>query len=170
LRLKDKGLTLTLRDDILTWLENFKCLTILGIGNSFRGDDAIGLEIIKKLNGKVPNNVIIFECDTSPENFLSKIENVKPTHILIIDAAQIDEEIGKVQIINPSEISKTTLSTHTIPLSFLVGILQLSLKAKIMILGIQPESIEYGKGLSLKLKRVASEVAIMIIDIFKTVT
>lgn len=159
-----------LRDEIKAWLENFKRLAILGIGNSLRGDDAIGLEIVKKLIHKVPNNVIIFECDTSPENFLSKIEKIKPTHVLIIDAAQIDEEAGKAQIINPSKISKTTLSTHTIPLSFLVGILHESIKTKIMLLGVQPENIEYGKGLSLKLQRVANEIAIMIINTIEAIT
>jgi len=65
---------------------------VLGIGNPLRGDDAVGLRIIQNLMGKVPDDVLLLECEMVPENYLSKIEQFKPTHVLMVDAAQLNEE------------------------------------------------------------------------------
>jgi hydrogenase 3 maturation protease len=158
---------LTLKDKIAAWLKDFERLAVLGIGNPLRGDDAIGIEVLKQLKGKVPENVKLFECEMVPENFLGEIELFKPTHVLLIDAAQLEVEPGKARIIPPEKITGTALTTHTMPLTILALTIRESLKANVMLLGIQPEKTEFGEGLSPKLQESSKEIAKIIERLLK---
>jgi len=158
---------LTLRGQISAWLRDYERLAVLGIGNPLRGDDAIGVEILKRLKGNVPKNVKLLECEMVPENFLSKIELFEPTHVLMVDAAQLGIEPGEARLIPPEKIAGTALSTHAMPLSILAGIIQEDSKVKVMLLGVQPEKTEFGEGLSPKLQKASKEIARIIIEVVK---
>ena len=142
---------------------------MLGIGNPLRGDDAVGLRVIHNLQGKVPENVLLLECEMVPENYLSKIEQFKPTHVLMVDAAQLNKEAGASRLIPVEEIAGTALSTHTLPLSFLAEIIKQNVGAKVMLLGIQPGIIEFREGLSLKLQEASNKIADLIVTVLKEV-
>jgi len=140
---------------------------VLGIGNPLRGDDAIGLKVIQNLLGKVPENVLLLECEMVPENYLSKIEEFKPTHVLMIDAAHLNREAGASRLISIEEIAGTALSTHTLPLSFLAEIIKQNVGADVALLGIQPESIEFKEGLSPHLQEASRRIADLIVKVVK---
>ena len=142
-------------------------LAVLGIGNPLRGDDAVGLRIIQDLLGRLPKNVLLLECGMAPENYLGKIEEFKPSHVLMVDAAQINEKAGASRLIPVEEIAGTALSTHTLPLSFLAEILKQNVKAKVILLGIQPKSIELREGLSPKLREASRRIAELIAEAVK---
>jgi hydrogenase 3 maturation protease len=146
-------------------LKGYKRLAILGIGNPLRGDDAIGLEVLKMLKGKVPKNVKLLECEMVPENFLGEIELFKPTHVLMVDAAHLEIEPGRARIVPPEKISGTALSTHAMPLSILVGVIREDLRAKVMLLGVQPEKTEFGEELSPRLQKASKEIAKIIAEV-----
>jgi hydrogenase 3 maturation protease len=57
------------------------------------------------------------------------------------------------------EIGGIILSTHTLPLSVMAEIIKQTVGAKVMVLGIQPETIEFGEGLSEKLQEASAEIA-----------
>jgi hydrogenase 3 maturation protease len=158
---------LTLRDEISGWLKGFKSLAIMGIGNPLRGDDAIGVEIAKRLEKRLPANVALFNCEMVPENFLSDIERFKPSHILMIDAAQLDLESGDARLIPTEKITGVALSTHTMPLSLTAEILRGNLGAEIVLLGVKPERTEFGEGLSPKLQKTSTEIADIILEAIK---
>jgi len=158
---------LTLRDEIAGWLKGFKSLAIMGIGNPLRGDDAIGVEIAKRLEKRLPANVALFNCEMVPENFLSDIERFKPSHILMIDAAQLDLEPGEARLIPTEKITGVALSTHTMPLSLTAEILRGNLGAEIVLLGVKPERTEFGEGLSPKLQKTSTEIADIILEAIK---
>ena len=160
---------MTLGDQIADWLKGFQRLAVLGIGNPLRRDDAIGVEALKRLKGRVPENVALFNCEMVPENFLSEIERFQPTHVLMIDAAQLDLEPGEARLIPTEKITGIALSTHTMPLSLTAEILRTDIGAKVVLLGIKPERTEFGEGLSPRLQKALEEIATAILEAIKGV-
>jgi hydrogenase 3 maturation protease len=150
---------LNLSSQLAKWVENCQRLAIMGIGNSLRGDDAVGTEIVKQLSGKTLNRVKVFDCGTVPENFIHELESFRPTHVLMIDAAKLETTAGEAKLIPPEKITGVALSTHSMPLSLLAGIIQQELKVKVILLGVQPENTAFGEGLSPKLQKAAEQVA-----------
>ena len=150
---------MTLSEQIAFWIKGCERLAIMGIGNPLRGDDAVGLEILRELKGKLGGNVKLIECGMVPENYLAEIERFHPTHVLMIDAAQLEDEPGTARLIPPENIAGIALSTHAMPLSLMAGIIKESLGAKVILLGVQPEKTEFGEGLSPKLRKAARRIA-----------
>lgn len=107
---------------------------LLGVGNPERGDDGIGLYIIEKVNTRHKLN-----CGPVPENFTGKIRKAGPEKILIIDAVDFGGKPGETLLAEAERAEGLTLTTHSLPLSFLCKMLP---ESKIYILGIQPESFE----------------------------
>ena len=156
-----------LQDQLSVWLKGCVRLAVLGIGNPLRGDDAVGLKIVQNLLGRLPKNVLLLECGMTPENYLGKVEEFKPSHVLMVDAAQINEEAGASRLVPVEEIAGTALSTHTLPLSFLAEIIKQNIKSKVILLGVQPESIEFREGLSPKLQEASRRIADLIAEAVK---
>jgi len=159
--------SLELRKQFYAWLRGCRRLVVLGIGNPLRGDDAIGLGIIRNLQDKVPENVLLIECGMVPENYFSKIEEFKPTHVLMVDAADLGMKPGASRLISTEEIAGTALSTHTLPLSFFAELIKQNIGAEVMLLGVQPESIEFREGLSPKLQEASRKIADIIMNVLK---
>ncbi|RLI34093.1 hydrogenase maturation peptidase HycI [Candidatus Bathyarchaeota archaeon] len=130
-----------------------------------RGDDVVGVEIVKLLKGRVPRNVKLLECQTVPENFMREIRWFNPTHVLIIDAAQLGAEPGEARLVAPDEILGMALSTHQIPLSILAEVIENIVNAKVMILGVQPKSIEFREELTPELQEASERIANILVDI-----
>lgn len=61
---------MALASQLTDWLKDYNKLVILGIGNPMRGNNAVGVEIVKLLEGKVLENVKLLECPPVPENFI----------------------------------------------------------------------------------------------------
>jgi hydrogenase 3 maturation protease len=154
---------LTYKTNLSTWLEDFERLVIMGIGNPLRRDDAIGIEIVKLLKSQVPESVKLIECEILPENYLEEIKDFGPTYVLLIDAAYLEAKPGHAQVITLEEISGTAVSTHSMPLSLFIGLLK-NIKVEVMLLGVQPESTEFGEELSPKLQKAALKIATLIAE------
>lgn len=130
-------------------MRGIRHLLIIGVGNELGCDDAAGIELAKQMKGQLSRRgrVSIIEAGTTPENFTSIIRRIHPSHILIIDAAQMGLQPGSVRIVERNEITGFSFSTHALPLSFLVDHLKDS-GAIIIVVGIEPLNIGYGKELS----------------------
>jgi len=160
---------LTLGDEIARWVQGYEKLAIMGIGNPLRRDDGVGVEIVEQLTGKVPERVKLFSCEMVPENFLSDIKVFQPTHVLIIDTAELKAEPGEARLIPPQKIGGTTFSSHTIPLSLLAGMIDETVKAKIIFLGIQPFSTGFGEELSPELQMATEKTVKTISEALKEI-
>lgn len=142
-----------LRDELKAWLRDCSGLVILGIGNTLRGDDALGPEFIKRLKGKLPKNVKLMDVGVAPENSIGYIKRLKPSHVLLIDAADFGGKPGEMRLISPKQISGVALSTHNIPLYILVELISRYVRAKVMLLGVEPKSLNLGEDLSPEVKK-----------------
>jgi hydrogenase 3 maturation protease len=120
---------------------------ILGIGNTLRSDDGAGSILAKRIKGKVPFTV--FDAEEAPENYLEKIIQEKPDTIVIIDTVDFGGRPGESRFLQARGIKTANLfSTHNASISLAINYLQTNLKADIIILIIQPKSINFGDKLS----------------------
>jgi hydrogenase 3 maturation protease len=149
------------------WLRRCRKLVILGIGNPLRGDDALGLHILKGLEGKVPLNVGLIEGQTTPEDFTEEIERSRPSHVLFVDAAHFGTKPGTTKLVPSEKIAGIAISTHAMPLYILAEILHESINAKVALLGVQPKTVEFSEELSPELKKATRKIAKVLANALK---
>lgn len=124
---------------------------IVGIGNRLRGDDGAGPELIKKLKGssrRTHKSLFLLDVGEVPENYLGKMVEERPNTIVLIDAIDLDAPPGTIKIMEKDDIRDESLSTHNVSLKLIANYLQKEVCADVFLLGIQPETTEFGKGIS----------------------
>ncbi len=131
------------------WLSDADKVVVTGIGNPLRTDDFVGLKIVQDLQGKVSDQVYLIESETVPENFIEQIIGYHPSHILLIDAALLGLEPGKMKIIEPNKLGLfPAFSTHGLPLRIFCEYLSKTTEAKIALLLVEPKEVDFGEGLT----------------------
>jgi len=145
------------------WCSGAERVVVAGIGNPFRRDDFVGVEIVRNLQNKVSESVFLIEAETVPESFMDPITKFKPTHILIIDAGIMNQKPGTSKLADPTQLMrKTSISTHTLPLRIFCDYLKETTAAKIALLIIQPQDASFGEGLTPKLKQTAKNLTTLL--------
>lgn len=123
-------------------------LAILGTGSFQKADDAAGVMITEKLKERLDNDKFdklgIYTGECAPENFTGEIKKFKPSHMIIIDAADTREEPGSVTFIEPDAIGGVSFSTHILPLKIIIEYLIMETGCHMTVIGIQPYDITYG--------------------------
>ncbi len=143
-------------------------MVILGIGNEIKGDDAVGPIITKKLSSIFDNDkfIVAFDGGTVPENYTGSIRKENPTHIILIDAVQMKKEPGFIRIVEKDEIANYNISTHAMPVSFLIKYMETTIGARIILLGIQPKNMELNEGISKEIENSINEIINTFKEIF----
>ncbi len=148
-------------DDFLT---DCRRLLVLTVGNELRGDDGLGPYLASLLREPLTGmGHVLIDAGTVPENFTGSIRKEKPSHILIVDAVQMEAEPGTSGFIERERISEYSISTHAMPLSFLVKYLEEQGDYRIALIGIRPENLEFGRGLSPRIEGAVHELASLIL-------
>lgn len=120
---------------------------VLGVGNLLHSDDGAGPRLADMLSCEKERGISAFNCGTAPENFTGVIRNLHPDLLIIADASLMNEAPGTLKRIPPEKIADAAVGTHMLPLSHLFCYLQ-DCAEKIILIGIQPESLEDGDDLS----------------------
>jgi len=163
-------------------------LAVLGIGNTIRGDDGLGIFIVKSivrhytdkypqqnLNinkevNKIFDKVILINCGTVPENFTNVLKEEKPDKIVFIDAAVMGEKPGTVKLIDVRDIYRVGFSTHTLPLNVIVKYLTRYIDSEILIVGMEPEKLDFGiERLSEKIYKKCLEFTEILIELIDSI-
>lgn len=135
--------------DLSSFLKGATRIAVVGVGSEMRGDDAAGMEVVRKLQETLKSpNVLFIEGGVAPENFTSQIRRFEPSHVILIDATDFGAEPGEVVLAEPDAITGQSVSTHTMPLSILTQYLQEQTGAKIALLGVQPARAQLGAEMS----------------------
>ena len=142
-----------------SFLSDCKKLIVLGVGNELKSDDGVGPFIIAKLKQeRIENdNLIFIDAETVPENFTGKIRKEKPTHLIIVDACLMDSQPGDMKIVNKNNFADIGISTHSMSLSFFVRYLEKDTEIKIIFVGIEPETMDWGDKPTDKVEKAADE-------------
>lgn len=141
------------------FLSDCEKLIVLGVGNKLKSDDGVGPFIISKLKEQnIENKKLMFiDAETVPENFTGKIRKENPTHLIIVDACLMDLRPGDMQIVNKYEFANIGISTHSMSLSFFVRYLEKDTEFKIIFVGIEPETMDWGEKPTPEVERAANE-------------
>ena len=145
--------------DLQNNIKGYAKLVIIGIGNEMNGDDGAGMFIAKELQktNKDPK-VEIFLGGATPENLTGPIKKTKPSHILIIDAADFGAKPGEIKILDKDQIEGAGFSTHSFPLSVFVDYLKQETGAAVILLGIQTKSTKQDSGMSNEVEEAAIKI------------
>jgi hydrogenase 3 maturation protease len=154
-----------LEEELRTWLKDATSVAIAGIGNAIRSDDYIGVRIVEDLKGKVSEAVRLIECETVPESFVDEIIEIRPSHVLLIDAALLGLRHGTAHLYNAEEVlNVSSISTHTLPLKVFCEYVRKLTGASIALLLIEPKNVDFGEGLSPEVQVSAARVEKALLD------
>ena len=124
----------------------------MGIGNIFRGDDGIGPELVARLSAK---GLRIVDAGTAPENYIRPVARFEPDTGVLVDAVHLEREPGAVELLDRSEIMENTgFTTHTLSPVLVMERLEDETGAGVLMLAIQPGTLEFGAPLSPEVARL----------------
>jgi len=145
--------------ELENWLVNKTKVVIAGIGNPIRKDDNVGLNIVEQLKGKLSDSILLLEAETVPESYLLDIEEFFPSHVLLIDAAFLGLNPGEVSFVDAEKIvGYSAITTHLLPLRVFCDYVKQTTRAKIALLLIEPNSMEFGEGLTTEVHLTADRL------------
>ncbi len=141
------------------FLQDFRKLIVLGVGNELKSDDGVGPFIIKKLIAEniEKDNLLFINAETVPENFTGKIRKEKPTHVIIVDACLMGGKPGDIKIVDKDDFVNIGISTHSMSLSYFVKYLEKDSDFKIIFVGIEPETMDWGETPTESVEKTAFE-------------
>jgi hydrogenase maturation protease len=149
--------------------EEVKHVLILGLGNPLLGDEEIGVRVAEELKGlELPDGVTVVEGGTAGLGLIGLMEGYQ--RVIIVDAADMGHPPGRVVRFTPSEAQLKTaeapLSLHQIGLGEVLALakaLELA-PAELVIIGIQPNRVEGGIGLSPEVEGAIPQIIRIILD------
>ena len=94
----------------------------------------------------------------APENCTAEIRGRKPSHVIIVDAADMNAPVGTTRLIDPAQVTGAAFATHGLPLGVLAGYLASEIGCAVMLVGIQPGSLEFGESLTPEVAKAADEL------------
>ncbi len=135
-------------------------IAIVGIGHELRGDDSIGIAIVRRLRRRAHRDpwLLVVDGGCAPENCTSLLRRFKPDLVLLIDAAWMDSLPGTVRWIDWQATGGISASTHTLPLQILSAYLISEFQCEVALIGIQPANTAIGTPLSAEVQQAGIKI------------
>ncbi len=145
-------------------------IAVLGVGNYLRADDFLGVALIQHLKERIQQeSVLLLEAEIAPSDFFPTILEWNPTHLIIIDATDFKKPPGTLNLIERTQIANFVLSSHKQALTLLIDLLSHYLPdLKIIIIGIQPESIAFEIGLSRSVEEAIQKLTDLLVSVLSS--
>ena len=137
---------------------------IVGIGNTLKGDDAVGPLVCEGLAGKVCAEVI--DAGAVPENYIQPIIRKNPQTLLIIDAIDFGVAAGTINVFRPDQLGSAAISTHTLSPRLFVDMIKRDIEVDVYFIGIQPAQTELGLALSSPVEQALQQVIHTLAEVF----
>jgi hydrogenase 3 maturation protease len=146
-------------------------LAFVGVGQELRGDDAVGVLLVRRLqradppstDSPLPTARWYFEAGPLPEASAGPLRRFRPDWVIFLDAAETGEPPGTVRWIEPDNIEDGSASTHTFPIGGFAAYLTAELGCRVAVLGIQPESMEFDTPACGEIHHAVDEIAGLIL-------
>jgi hydrogenase maturation protease HycI len=138
-------------------------VAVVGIGHELRGDDAVGLDVARRLQSRSgqnsPDTWLVCVGGSAPENCTSILRRFRPDLVVLVDAADLHTRPGTIQWLDWSKIAGVSASTHTLPLDVLATYLAGEIGAAVGVVAIQPATDDIGARLTPVVQRAARRAA-----------
>ncbi len=150
---------MSFKSELNDFLSDFKKLIVLGVGNELKCDDGVGPFIINRLIDEniEKDNLLFINAETVPENFTGKIRKENPSHVIIVDACLMGETPGEIKIVDKDDFANIGISTHSMSLSYFVKYLEKDNDFKVIFVGIEPRTMEWGEKPTSDVEKTACE-------------
>ena len=124
-------------------------ILIVGLGNVLLQDDGVGVHAVRALREDPPLGAVVVEVGVAVLDALHLIESAD--HILAFDAMEAGGEPGAVYAFGPKAVAPGGLQVSLHELNMLAALRFLPPdhpQPKIAILGVEPQTIDYGMELT----------------------
>jgi hydrogenase maturation protease len=147
-------------------------LIVIGVGNELLSDEGVGIHVVRELRKRdISKSIEIHEVGTSSFELLNIIEG--KLNVIIVDAVRMNETTGSVKNIDlliEGEVSlpPQLTSLHQMDLISTLNMAKgaMDLPKKIVLIGIEPSSLETGTELS---EHVKDSIPKAISEIIKSI-
>jgi hydrogenase maturation protease len=127
-------------------------MKVVGVGNRWRGDDAVGLEVVARLRGTLPDGVELVEREGEPTGLIDEWAGADA--VWLVDAVSSGAAAGTLHRFDagahalPAALFRT--STHHIGLPEAVELARAvrGLPQQLVVFGIEAGDVGVGEGLS----------------------
>ena len=139
-------------------------LRIVCVGNPWRGDDAVGLEVAHRLEGTLPEGVVLSEREGEPTALIDAWEGAET--LWLVDAVSSGAEPGTVHRLDASEHELPAAlfrgSTHHVGLAEAVELARAlgRLPRQTVVFGVEGSSFEVGGPLTPAVAASVERVAV----------
>lgn len=117
---------------------------LLTVGNGMMGDDGAGVLLAQMLRDHPLEGWSILNGGSAPENVAHHLRDADVRRVLVVDAADMDLPPGSIRRIDAARLEDPfLLTTHTLPLSFLIESLR-EFVPQVDLVGIQPSIVAFG--------------------------
>jgi len=129
-----------------------KKILFVGIGNLLKRDDGVGVYISNRIKNR--NNITSLTVETSIENYIGKINSLKPDLLVLLDCMELKSDPGTFKLLELNQIQDITFNTHNISLNRLSDFFTMP----VYVLGIQPEKVDFGENISYLVINIADKI------------
>lgn len=160
-------------------LANASRVALLAVGSQLCGDDGVGQIVARRLacedsgrprcakgqatrTGGARPVLTILTGGSAPENLAGEIRRFRPTHLVVVDAADLGARPGAVALLSRETLRETLPSTHRPSLELLLAYVVAEVGCQVVVIGIQPRSTDFGSTVSREVRATAGEVAALI--------
>ena len=136
---------------------------IIGLGNEYRGDDAVGLIVARRLREAAPESVRVLEESGEGAALLESWQDADT--VILIDAVHSGAKPGTIHRfdahVQPIARKFFRFSTHAFGVAEAVELARAlgRLPPRLIVYGVEGKSFEAGVGLSPEVEAAAQEVA-----------
>ncbi len=130
---------------------------VVGVGNTLKGDDGAGPEVIACLRGRI--DLPIVDASEVPENYGGWVVNENLDSVVFIDAVEFGGEPGEFRIIPLQKLMMSASSTHRLSLHYVIRYLEEEWGGDAILVGVQPKGLVLGEGLSAEVAAGVSDLA-----------
>lgn len=120
--------------------------TVVGIGSRWHADDAAGPAVISRISGRIAAKCV--DAGDAPERHLGEVIESGAEAILLLDAVNFGGAPGEIALFTADELSGRLATTHTSSLRVLMRYLAAESGADVVLAGIQPASVAFGRPMS----------------------
>lgn len=142
---------------------------VLGVGNILLSDDGFGVHTVEylKQNNPIMEQVEILDGGTLGLDLLPTLRGVK--HLILIDAISGGSLPGTVHVIEKKDLSlyfRDKVSVHQLGIQEVLSLLEVleDPVEDILVLGVEPESLEVGLRMSTVVAEQVPHVAKRVMD------
>jgi hydrogenase maturation protease len=143
--------------------EKLPRVLIAGVGNELLSDDGVGIHVLRELQREPIPGVTMIEIGTDILHGLDYLESAD--RVLVIDAAKGGQPPGTIYLFETAvhEKTKAVTSIHAMGLREAASLLLSGRRLpSITVLGVEPQTLEYGMELSCPVQAALAQVTSLV--------